>query len=110
MHALHDTTTDELASPEIESHREANARTVRRLLQRPGPARDRGVLLRFYSQEQSKAEICAALGVNDVDFSRIIFRARERLRRQLEGAGMGRLDLFCLLTISSLLAVVRGWP
>jgi len=105
--ANHEEPRDELASPEIDTQREANARVVRRLLQGLGSARDREVLMRFYMQEQSREDICAALGLSEVDFSRVIYRARERMRRQLEGAGMGRLDLFCLLTITSLLAVVR---
>ncbi len=102
-----DETASDSASPEEQSQREANARAVRQVLNGLASWRDREVLVRFYLREQSKQEICTALGLGDLDFNRVIFRARERMRRQLEGAGMGRADLLSLLTLVSLLAHVR---
>jgi RNA polymerase sigma-70 factor, ECF subfamily len=96
-----------IASLEDQSQRDANARTVRRVLHGLGSSQDREVLVRFYLDEQSKQEICAALGLAEPDFNLVIFRARERMRRQLEGAGMRRADLLSLLTMVSLLALVR---
>ena len=97
----------DIASPEDQLRREANARAVRRVLHALGSSRDREVLVRFYLHEESKQEICAALGLGDIDFKRVVFRARGRMRRQLEGAGMSRADLFSFLTIASLLTLVR---
>ena len=94
-------------SLEEQSHRDANARAVRQVLHGMASWRDREVLVRFYMREESKQDICAALGLTEPDFNRIIFRARERLRRQLEGTGVGRADLFSLLTFVSLLTLIR---
>jgi RNA polymerase sigma-70 factor (ECF subfamily) len=95
------------ASPEDQSQRDANTRAVRRVLHGLGSLRDREVLVRFYLDEESKQDICAALGLDELGFNRVIFRARERLRRLLENIGMGRADLFTLLAIVSLLTLVR---
>ncbi len=59
----------------------------RRLLSALGgldSARDREVLRRFYLAEQDKATICLELGIPDRHFKRVVFRARQRLRRILE--------------------------
>ena len=95
------------ASPEDQSQCDANTRAVRRVLHGLGSLRDREVLVRFYLDEESKQDICAALGLDEPGFNRVIFRARERLRRLLENIGMGRADLFTLLAIVSLLTLVR---
>jgi RNA polymerase sigma-70 factor, ECF subfamily len=98
----------DIASLEEHSQRDANVRAVRRVLHGLGSSRDREVLVRFYLDEQSKQEICAALGLPEPDFNTILYRARERMRRQLEGAGVARTeDLMSLMTIVSLLALVR---
>ncbi|MCS6947930.1 MAG: sigma-70 family RNA polymerase sigma factor [Steroidobacteraceae bacterium] len=93
----------EIASPEDVSQREADARAVRRVLRGLGLPRDREVLVRFYLHEQSKAEICDALGINEPEINRVLARARERLRRQLECSGLRRADLLVLLTTTLLL-------
>jgi RNA polymerase sigma-70 factor (ECF subfamily) len=80
-------------SPLEASAAEANARLVRQVLAGLGSPRDREVLVRFYLDEQDKDEICAALGLTALQFNQVIFRARERMRRGLERAGMVRWDL-----------------
>jgi RNA polymerase sigma-70 factor (ECF subfamily) len=97
----------ESASPEEHSARLANARTVRRVLQGMASPRDREVLLRLYLHEQSKQQICADLGVSEHDFSRIVDRARARLRLRLEGAGLRRSDLLSLITTIAILEFLR---
>ena len=104
--AVEDLATD-TASPEDQSQRDANTRAVLRVLHGLGSLRDREVLVRFYLDEESKQDICAALGLDELGFNRVIFRARERLRRLLENIGMGRADLFTVLAIVSLLTLVR---
>jgi RNA polymerase sigma-70 factor (ECF subfamily) len=42
--------------------------------------RDRQILFRFYVAEESKARICADLGLSSLHFNRVLFRARERYR------------------------------
>jgi RNA polymerase sigma-70 factor (ECF subfamily) len=62
------------------------ARQVQRLLGELRYDRDRQVLLRFYLSDDSKEEICAALGIEPERFNVILFRARERLRELWERA------------------------
>jgi RNA polymerase sigma-70 factor, ECF subfamily len=96
-----------VASLEDQMQRDANVRAVRRVLLGLGSFRDREVLVRFYLQEESKQDICAALGLNEHDFRIVMHRARERLRRQLESVGLGRAELLSLLTVISMLTLVR---
>lgn len=51
-------------------------------------ARDREILERFYLHEQDKDEVCRHLGIDASHFHRVVFRARERLRQLLAGAGV----------------------
>lgn len=51
-------------------------------------ARDREILERFYLHEQDKDEVCRQLGIDASHFHRVVFRARERLRQLLAGAGI----------------------
>lgn len=63
-------------------------RLVRQLLaQLPNP-RDREVLRRFYINEDDKEEVCAALGIDADHFRRVLFRARQRMKELLLGAGI----------------------
>jgi RNA polymerase sigma-70 factor (ECF subfamily) len=53
---------------------------VRAVLAELGSDGDRQILLRFYINEDSKAEICRDLGLTSLHFNRVFFRARERYR------------------------------
>jgi RNA polymerase sigma-70 factor, ECF subfamily len=53
---------------------------ARKVLSELGTDRDRQILFRFYVAEESKARICADLGLNSLHFNRVLFRARERYR------------------------------
>lgn len=55
-------------------------------------ARDRDVMRRFYLEEQSKAAICAELGLAPLHFDKIVFRARRRMRRLMEAHGIEPRD------------------
>jgi RNA polymerase sigma-70 factor (ECF subfamily) len=70
---------------------------VRRVLREMSSARDREVLVRFYLKEEERSALCHSLGLTDLQFNRVIFRARERFRELLEHAGFGKSDLFSLL-------------
>lgn len=71
------------ASAETPERRAMNEQLVGRVLdairQLPMP-RDRELLIRFYVREQSRDEVCAALGIDEAHFRRVLFRARERLQ------------------------------
>lgn len=61
-------------------------RLVRRLVGELRTDRDRQILYRYYLAEEDKARICRDLGLSDVHFNRVLFRARERFRELLERA------------------------
>ena len=63
-------------------------RAVRDLIDQLNTERDRELLRRFYIEERTKDEVCAALGIEPAHFHRVVFRARQRLRELLEGAGI----------------------
>jgi RNA polymerase sigma-70 factor (ECF subfamily) len=55
--------------------------------------------VRFYLNEESKESICADLGVTELQFNVILFRARERFRQLLENRGFRKLDLLSLVLL-----------
>ena len=62
------------------------AEAVRRLLDELRPERDRALLIRFYLRQEDKANICAALGLTDLHFNRVLYRAKRRFRQLLESS------------------------
>ena len=60
--------------------RSEQIQTVRKVLDELPSDRDRELLYRFYIAEEEKKSICEDLGVSDLHFNRILFRARERYR------------------------------
>jgi len=68
------------ASATEELERQEDARRVSRVLQALPTERDRSVLRRFYLGEEDKDVLCAELGVDRLQFNRILHRARERFR------------------------------
>lgn len=84
-------------SPDVaEIDRARWAHAARRILDELPTARDRELLIRFYLNDESKDEICAALELSEEHFNRVIFRARNRLRALLERRGYRKLDLLAL--------------
>lgn len=57
---------------------------VRKILQSMPVKRDRELLTRFYVYDQDKQEICRELGLESLHFNRVLFRAKNRLRKLLE--------------------------
>jgi RNA polymerase sigma-70 factor (ECF subfamily) len=72
--------------------REEDRRRVRRLLDELRLERDREILLRFHIAEQSKEEVCEALGIAPGQFNVTLFRARQRFRELLEKTIVGKDD------------------
>lgn len=57
------------------------AALVRELIGELGQQRDREILERFYLKEESKQSLCAELGLENLHFDRVLFRARQRLKQ-----------------------------
>ena len=75
------------------------ADAARRMLEGLPNRRDRELLVRFYLNDDSKEDICAALGLTDEHFNRVIFRAKSRFRDLLERRGYVKADLLTLAAI-----------
>jgi RNA polymerase sigma-70 factor, ECF subfamily len=69
---------------------------VTQLLKEMTSPRDREVLIRFYLQEEDRGAICQSLALTDLQFNRVIFRARGRFRELLERRGFGRSDFLAI--------------
>lgn len=67
-------------SPTERLEREQDALRVARTLEALPTERDRAVLRRFYLGQEDKDVLCAELGVDRLQFNRIVHRARERFR------------------------------
>lgn len=80
---------DEFADPQAAdsvtvAHKQSCARAVREVLQQLPIVRDRELLVRYYLNDEDKADICHDLNLTEDHFNRVIFRARERFRILLE--------------------------
>jgi RNA polymerase sigma-70 factor (ECF subfamily) len=94
-----DSAADDGPSRESLNELESSANAVRRLLAEMKSPRDRMAIVRFYLNEESKESICADLGVTELQFNVILFRARERFRQLLENRGFRKLDLLSLVLL-----------
>lgn len=68
------------------------SRVVTRLLKEMTSPRDREVLVRFYLQEEDRGALCRSLALTELQFNRVIFRARGRFRQILERRGYDKGD------------------
>lgn len=71
-------------SPGDQAERQELGRLVLELLDELPKPRDRLILTRFYLDGLEKRGICAELGVDELQFNLVLFRARERFRRLIE--------------------------
>jgi RNA polymerase sigma-70 factor, ECF subfamily len=69
-------------------------RQVRRVVEDLPTPRDREIVKRFYLDEQEKEHICSDLGLAPLHFDKVIFRARRRMKEQLEARGFKKSDFF----------------
>ncbi len=86
-----DSTATAAAAESIQSAQWAKA--LRTLLAELPSSRDRELIVRFYLQQEDKAVVCEALGLSEIHFNRVAFRARERLRALLLQRGFLPHDL-----------------
>jgi len=82
--------TDDALSLEERIDHEILAKYVRELLTHLPLARDREVLSRFYLHEESKKSICRTLGLSDLQFNQVLWRARQRFGEILRKNGLSR--------------------
>jgi RNA polymerase sigma-70 factor (ECF subfamily) len=75
------------------------AKVVKQMLKEVTPARDRELLVRFYLYEESKEQLCQSLGLSDLHFNRVVFRARERFRDLLKRRGLGKADFLSIAVV-----------
>jgi len=73
------------------------AAQVRRVLEALPTPRDREIVTRFYLDEEAKEPICRDLGLSPLHFDKVIFRARQRMRKLLEESGFEKADFLCVL-------------
>lgn len=73
------------------------SRVVTRLLKEMTSPRDREVLIRFYLQEEDRGALCRSLALTELQFNRVIFRARGRFRELLERRGYDKGDFLSIL-------------
>jgi RNA polymerase sigma-70 factor (ECF subfamily) len=84
------------ADDAVENHIAAQ---VKALILSMDSTRDRAVLVRFYLDEEDRETICGELRLTGAQFARILHRARARLKRLVESAGLRRSDLFSLFAM-----------
>jgi RNA polymerase sigma factor (sigma-70 family) len=92
-------TADDAPSREQVSEAESAASAVRRLLQGLKSTRDRAAIVRYYLDEESKEKICTDLGLTELQFNLVLFRARDRLRQILRQSGFAKSDLLSLVIL-----------
>lgn len=98
------------ARPTSSIQSEQWAHVVRRLLRELSSPRDREVLVRFYLREEERSSLCRSLGLTDLQFNRVIFRARERFRELLEDKGFGKSDLLSVtLSLGVCVLAITLW-
>jgi len=90
-----DNIADAESDPSVALQSQSRARAIRRVLREMPAVRDRQLLVRFYLNDEDKADICRDLNLDEKHFNRVIFRARERFRELLDRR-IARGDLYCL--------------
>jgi len=60
---------------------------IKQYIQELPTQRDRDILESFYLNEVSKETLCKTMGIDSVHFSRVLFRAKQRLKVVLNRAG-----------------------
>jgi RNA polymerase sigma-70 factor, ECF subfamily len=93
-----DESIDRAHDDEVILEMDSSATTVRAVLKELKSTRDRLLLVRYYLQDEDKASICRDLGLTEITFNVVLFRARSRLLELLQRRGMGKRELLsCVL-------------
>ena len=84
---------DSMPSDEASHEERTDLEKIVRLMIKDMPsARDRDLLVRFYLDDESSETIQRDLGISPTQFSKIVHRARARIRGLLEARGFSRFD------------------
>ncbi len=94
QHAIGDF-VDEASDPSVDLQSQTRAKAIRKVLEEMPNVRDRLLLVRFYLNDEDRADICRDLNLTVGHFNKVIFRARERFRVLLDKR-FERPDLLCL--------------
>lgn len=86
-------------TPDDRGTEEQIAARVKKLIRTMGTPRDRLILTRFYLDEEDKESICRDLGLDSLQFDKVLHRARGRLRELLEAQGFRKSDLFSVMAL-----------
>lgn len=84
---------DDAAGPFDHTSSEQVQRAVRKLLDELPVPRDREILIRTYLEDEDKASICEALGVDSAHYNRVLFRAKQRFRELVKTASQRGLRI-----------------
>lgn len=86
------------------------ARAALQVLDELPRSRDRLILVRFYVENVDKSAICSELGLSELHFNRVLFRARGRFRRLLEERmpALGP-QLLASLALLPLMSAIAEW-
>jgi RNA polymerase sigma-70 factor, ECF subfamily len=81
------------ARPSVAAEKNQWSTVIASLLKEMRDPRDREVLIRFYLHEEDRRVVCTSLALDEMQFNRVIFRARSSFRKILEKHGFGKADL-----------------
>jgi RNA polymerase sigma-70 factor (ECF subfamily) len=70
---------------------------TQQLIESLASSRDREVIKRFYLDEDDKQLICDELGLTPLQFTKVMSRARQRMKQIFESQGLKRTDYFSVL-------------
>jgi RNA polymerase sigma-70 factor (ECF subfamily) len=70
---------------------------ARSLLSSLPTTRDREIIMRFYLNEEDKPSICRSLGLNPLQFDKVLFRARQRMRTVMDEKGLKPADFLSVV-------------
>lgn len=84
---------------EADAQRESAAAAIQTVLSEMKSVRDRTLLVRYYLKDEGKKELCRELGLSELSFNVILFRARNRFLALLAKHGIRGGDLFCWVAL-----------
>lgn len=86
------------SDPSVTVQAQVRANTIRKVLEEMPSVRDRQLLVRFYLNDEAKADICRDLNLTEEHFNRVMYRARQRFRVLLDSR-FARPDLYGLALV-----------
>jgi RNA polymerase sigma-70 factor, ECF subfamily len=72
---------------------------AKQLIESLQSTRDREVVRRFYLDEESKESICESMAITPLQFTQIMSRARQRMKKYFDAQGLKHGDYFSLILL-----------